>query len=236
MPPASGERTVDAPLVDRPAVIPLRGSTPVTSLRPPSTPTGFAGSARSAGHGDGLALVRGTLAHEAIRVWFATGTRPDLRPLLGRLHAAADDPTALRALAEVDEMLDRFDGSELAQVLRRPGTRAHFELPFGWYWDGAPVHGTIDLAYEHEGRWHLVDFKTDDVTRRRLKQASAPYLGQIALYAGALQEAVGHAPAASLHFLRPGASYLPDADELRQALTATRSRIDAGELLTETVP
>ena len=236
MPPASGERTVDAPLVDRPAVIPLRASTPVTSLRPPSTPAGFAGSARSAGHGDGLALVRGTLAHEAIRVWFTTGTRPDLRPLLGDLHPSAGDPAALRALAEVDDMLDRFDGSELAQALRSPGTRAHFELPFGWYWDGAPVHGTIDLAYEHAGRWHLVDFKTDDVTRGRLKRAATPYLGQIALYAAALQQAVGHAPAPALYFLRPGVSYLPDPDELHEALAATRSRIDAGELLAEPEP
>ena len=49
-------------------------------------------------------------------------------------------------------MLDRFDGSELARVLRLPGTRAHFELLFGWYWDGAPVHGTIDLArIAHQG-------------------------------------------------------------------------------------
>ena len=230
LPPASGERTVDAPLVDRPAVIPLRASTPVTSLRPPSPPTGFAG------HGDGLALVRGNLTHEAIRVWFTTGTRPDLTPLLGGLHPSAGDPAALRALAEVDEMLDRFDGSELAQVLRSSDTRAHFELPFGWYWDGAPVHGTIDLAYEHAGRWHLVDFKTDEVPRSRIKKAAAPYLGQIALYAAALQQAVGHAPAASLHFLRPGVTYLPKRDELSKALAATRSRIDAGELLAEPEP
>ena len=227
IPPASDERKVDAPLVHRPAVIPLRASTPVTSLRPPSAPTGFAG------HGDGLALVRGTLAHDAIRVWFTTGIRPDLTPLLRHLHPSAGDPAALRALAEVDEMLDRFDGSELAQVLRSSGTRAHFELPFGWYWEGAPVHGTIDLAYEHAGRWHLVDFKTDEVTRSRIKQAAAPYLGQIALYAAALQQAVGHPPVPSLHFLRPGVSYLPKRDELSKALAVTRSRIDAGELLAE---
>ena len=98
------------------------------------------------------------------------------------------------------------------------------------------MHGTIDLAYEHESRWHLVDFKTDDVTRRRLKQAAAPYLGQVALYAAALQQAVGHAPATALYFLRPGVSYLPAPDELRGALAATRSRIDAGELLAEPEP
>ena len=230
IPPTSAEQTVEAPLVERPAVIPLRSSTPVTSLRPPSAGTRFAG------HGDGLALVRGTIAHEAIRAWFTTGVRPQLTLLLERLHPAARGPAALRALAELDEMLDRFERTELAQVLRRPDTNAHFELAFGWYWDGAPVHGTIDLAYEHAGRWHLVDFKTDEVPRGRLKQAAAPYLGQLALYAGALQQALGPAPVASLYFLRPGASYFAGPDELRLALAATRSRIDAGEFLADPEP
>ena len=230
VPPASAERTVTAPLVERPAVIPLRSSTPVTSLRVPAV------GVRIGSHGDGMGLLRGNLAHEAIRLWFTTGVRPSLQVLLARLRPAAGGPAEQHALAEVDEMLDRFDGSELAQVLRQPGTRAHFELPFGWYWDGAPVHGTIDLAYEHAGRWHLVDFKTDEVRRGRLKQAAAPYLGQVALYAGALGQALGSAPVASLYFLRPGAAYLPTADELRRALQATRSRIDAGGFLAEPEP
>ncbi len=230
VPSASAERAVTAPLVERPAVIPLRSSTPVTSLRAPARRLVLHG------HGDGLALVRGNLAHEALRAWFTTGDRPTLAPLLARLHPTADGPAARRALAEVDEMLDRFDRSKLAQVLRQPATRAHFELPFGWYWEGAPVHGTIDLAYEHAGRWHLVDFKTDSVKRGGLKQSAAPYLGQVALYAGALQQATGSAPVASLYFLRPGAGYFPTADELRRALEATRARIDGGGLLADPEP
>ena len=75
-----------------------------------------------------------------------------------------------------------------------------------------------------------------DVPRGRLKQAAAPYLGQLALYAGALQQALGHAPVTSLYFLRPGASYFPGPDELRLALAATRSRIDAGEFLADPEP
>jgi hypothetical protein len=205
-------------------VIPLRSSTPVTSLRPPSPVMRFGG------HGDGLALVRGTLAHEAIRVWFTTGVRPDLTPLLRRLHPAAGDPAALRVLAEVDEMLDRFDRSELAQVLRRPGTRAHFELPFSWDWDGVPVHGTIDLAYEAGGAWRVVDFKTDEV-RGDLAETAAPYLPQLALYASALERATGQRPEASLLFLRECRTYTPPPMDLYGALVTTRSRIDAGQML-----
>lgn len=235
IPQAAEERPVTAPLVERPAVIPLRSSTPVTALRSPESagPAGALPGAAGAlrGHGDGMGRLRGSLAHEAIRLWFTAGRRPALTPVLRRLQPAASASDTARVLAEVEQMLDRFDRSELAQTLRRPGARFHFELSFGWYWDGAPVHGTIDLAYEHAGRWHLVDFKTDDVPRGRIEHAAAPYLGQIALYAGALQQAVGHAPAASLHFLRTGVSYHPGPGELRQALAATRSRVDAGPLL-----
>lgn len=232
VPPAAEERPVTAPLVERPAVIPLRSSTPVTALRSPEPAATSPGPAAPwRGHGDGLGRIRGSLAHEAIRLWFTAGRRPALTPLLRGLQPAASESGARRVLAEVEQMLDRFDGSDLAQTLRQPGARFHFELSFGWYWDGAPVHGTIDLAYEHGGRWHLVDFKTDDAPRGRIEQAAAPYLGQIALYAGALQQAVGHAPAASLHFLRTGQTYHPGPGELRQALAATRSRVDAGPLL-----
>ena len=98
------------------------------------------------------------------------------------------------------------------------------------------MHGTIDLAYQHAGRWHLVDFKTDDVRRGGLRQAAAPYLGQVALYAGALRQAIGSAPVPSLHFLRPGAGYFPTADELNRALEATSARIDGGGVLAEPEP
>ena len=230
VPPAAEERPVTAPLVERPAVIPLRASTPVTGLGPPMRYVAVSG------HGDGLALLRGTVAHEAIRLWFTAGVRPDPIKVARRVDPSARESTVLRAADDVETMLDRIDSSELAQVLRQPATRAHFELPFGWYWDGAPVHGTIDLAYEHVGRWHLVDFKTDRIRGSRIKQAAAPYLGQLALYAGALQHAVGHRPTASFYFLRTGQTHAPEPDELDQALAATRARIDAGALLAEAEP
>ena len=68
------EREFMPPLVARPPVIPLRSSTPATSLRKPP-----AHAPRS--HGDGLALVRGNLAHRAIEIWFTTGERPTLTEL-----------------------------------------------------------------------------------------------------------------------------------------------------------
>ena len=202
VPPEDEEEEFMAPLVSRPPVIPLRSSTPVTSLRLEEP------SRSDFHHGDGLGLVRGRLAHGAIEDWFKTGQRPRLDELTRRVDGLGEQ--AVRSVVgEVDRMLDIFDGSPLAATLREGGTRAYFELPFSWDWDGVPVHGTIDLACETWGNWHVLDFKTDDLRGRSLAGASEAYLPQLALYASALERAIGRSPAAGLLFLRTGDLYVP---------------------------
>ena len=214
-----------APLVARPPVIPLRSSTPVTSLRLEEPSRG------DFHHGDGLGLVRGSLAHDAIEEWFKTGQRPPLDELIHRVDSGLGEQAVRRVVADVDGMLDIFDRSPLAVTLRDGGTRAYFELPFSWDWDGVPVHGTIDLAYETWGNWHVLDFKTDDLRGRSLADASQAYLPQLALYASALEKAVGGSPVPGLMFLRTGDVYTPPPADLAAALAAIRDSIDHGGLL-----
>ena len=219
------EEDYTAPLVARPPVIPLRSSTPVTSLRLEEPSRSYYH------HGDGLGLVRGSLAHDAIEEWFRTGERPVLDELLRRLDGGLGEQAMGRVVAEVDGMLDTFDASPLAETLRDEDTRAWFELPFSWDWDGVPVHGTIDLAHETGGTWHVLDFKTDDLRDRSLADASQAYLPQLALYASALERAVGGSPVPGLMFLRTGDVYLPPPADLAAALAAIRDSIDHGGLL-----
>lgn len=94
-----------------------------------------------------------------------------------------------------------------------------------------PVHGTIDVAYETGGTWHVLDFKTDDLRGRSLADASQAYLPQLALYASALERAVGGSPVPGLMFLRTGDVYLPPPADLAAALAAIRDSIDHGGLL-----
>ena len=223
-PPEEREEDIMPELVARPRVIPLRSSTPVTALREPVDADAFVR------HGDGLGLARGNLAHLAIELWFTTGERPSLVRLAGSLDADLGEQATARLTTEVDAMLDLLDASPLAATLRDPGTHAHFELPFSWDWDGVPVHGSIDLAYEAGGAWHVIDFKTDDV-RGDVADTAAPYLPQLALYASALEQATGQRPEASLLFLRDCRTYTPPPLDLYGALVTTRQRIDAGQML-----
>ena len=229
-PSPDDEEEFEPPLVARPRVIPLRSSTPATALRPPAGPRAFDR------HGDGLALVRGNLAHKAIEVWFTSGTRPELADLVRRIDAGLGDQAAGRVVGDVDEMLDRFDASPLAATLRHGDTLSYFELPFSWDWDGVPVHGTIDLAYRSAGSWRVLDFKTDDLRDKPLPEAAAPYLPQLALYASALERATGQSPSAGLLFLRTGDVYSPTPDDLSKALTTTRARVAAGQALEDPSP
>jgi ATP-dependent exoDNAse (exonuclease V) beta subunit len=69
---------------------------------------------------------------------------------------------------------------------------------------GTLVRGSIDLWFEEGGQIHIVDYKTDDVTSKEAATRAAQYQPQLALYAVALERALGRRPAsASLHFLRP---------------------------------
>ena len=225
VPPENEEEDFMAPLVARPPVIPLRSSTPVTSLRLEEP------SRKFFQHGDGLGLVRGSLAHGAIEEWFKSGQRPVLDELMRRVDEGLGEQAVRGVVAEVDGMLDIFDDSPLAVTLRDGDTRSCFELPFSWDWDGVPVHGTIDLAYETGGAWHVLDFKTDDLRGRSLADASEAYLPQLALYGSALERAVGGSPVVGLLFLRTGEVYVPPFTDLARALAATRDRIDDGGLL-----
>ena len=229
-PSPDDEEEFEPPLVARPRVIPLRSSTPATALRPPAGPRAFDR------HGDGLALVRGNLAHKAIELWFTTGTRPPLADLVRRIDAGLGDQAAGRVVGDVNGMLDRFDTSPLAATLRHGDTLSYFELPFSWDWDGVPVHGTIDLAYRSAGTWRVLDFKTDELRGKSLPEAAAPYLPQLALYASALERAAGRSPSAGLLFLRTGDIYGPTPEDLGKALTATRARIAAGQALEDPHP
>ena len=54
--------------------------------------------------------------------------------------------------------------------------------------DGTLVEGVVDLAFEEEGKWIVVDYKTD----REIGAAGEErYRRQVALYASAIQKATG---------------------------------------------
>lgn len=53
--------------------------------------------------------------------------------------------------------------------------------------DGTLLEGIVDLAFEEDGRWTVVDYKTD----RDVSGSEEEYRRQVALYAAAIGQATG---------------------------------------------
>jgi ATP-dependent exoDNAse (exonuclease V) beta subunit len=123
------------------------------------------------------------------------------------LHADADTIRRLvavhgRSLGASDEEVS-FASMVVSNVLAHPvlgraraaqqNTVCRREVPLTLRTtDGALIEGVVDLAFIEDGRWQVVDFKTDEELR-----ASANYNVQVSLYASALEAATGK-PAAGV--------------------------------------
>ena len=228
-PAASEERDYVPPLLERPPVIPLRASTPVTALRPPQT------DGQQYRRGDGLAALRGLVVHRALEVSDGAPDSLDGERLVEiareQSDRALDDATARSLAAEVREMLELYMDSPVAAALASPDVERWFELPFAWDWDGVPVHGSIDLVYRDAGGWRVIDFKSDRLDGTSAQATASHYAVQIGLYQRALAAAVGAPASAALLFLRSGELASPPPAEVEAALAEARDRVDAGALL-----
>jgi ATP-dependent helicase/nuclease subunit A len=111
-------------------------------------------------------------------------------------------------------------------------TRVEREWDFIVDLDGTLVRGSVDLWFEEEGDFVLLDYKTDEPPIR-----PDDYAPQLAIYAQAMERALGKRPAkAYLHFLRPDVvaevSLRQQSDliaELRQAQNSMRFDLNEGD-------
>ncbi|MBI5968687.1 MAG: PD-(D/E)XK nuclease family protein, partial [Deltaproteobacteria bacterium] len=87
----------------------------------------------------------------------------------------------------------------------RRSRRIFREVPFSMFLDERIVEGKIDLLFEEEDRWVIVDYKTDDVFGEALEQRFLSYRQQGTWYAQAVQKvAEGKVKEVVFFFVRPG--------------------------------
>lgn len=145
----------------------------------------------------------------------------------------SDSPGMGRVIAEGIQLAARFLASPRCQDLRT-ATVIHPEIEFLLAWppgtaeqDGTYFRGFIDCLWRDAGgRWHVLDYKTNQVTASGVKRVAESYIPQMLLYALAVEQAVGEPPASlTLSFLEPGVEFeVPYSPAARQAAIA---QIDA---------
>lgn len=182
------------------------------------------------------ARVTGILTHDALRYGYDTLLESDPAQLNALLSAMAWEE-GLTYQDDIDRVVDstlgalnRYRRSELCREL--DATRAVYrELPFVFQRDGHVIHGIIDLLYrDSQGRWTLIDFKTDNVPEAALRAHAQTYHLQMAVYAEAVAAQTGTSPRVQLVFLKyPDKPVTLDAQELADELAAVplRSIVEA---------
>jgi ATP-dependent exoDNAse (exonuclease V) beta subunit len=175
---APSHRAGQAGLFDepqRPPPLPPEASVEVVVV---SAGTGRTGGARF-----------GQLTHAVLALAPLDAARPAIEALAevqGRILSATEDEIAacVTAVETVlrHALLERARAAAARGQCRReaPVTRT--------LQDGSLLEGVIDVAFEENGRWIVLDYKTD----RELASAGEDrYRRQVALYAGAIAEATG---------------------------------------------
>ncbi|MDX1615526.1 MAG: UvrD-helicase domain-containing protein [Candidatus Promineifilaceae bacterium] len=155
------------------------------------------------------AVTVGHLVHLALEHWrfggpgFNTWLEGHARSR-GLIHAGQVDDALLRAR----RLLERFTDTPLFAEIEAAPQRFHEiaveipaldnnVLPAG----RTSRHRVIDLLYQHQGRWKLIDFKTDEVTQEAEIDKWDQYQYQLTEYRHAIRYLLGEAPEALLCFL-----------------------------------
>ncbi len=154
----------------------------------------------------------GSLVHAVLEeIDFAGGG--DVRALVER-HAQRHLPESDATLDEPIAMTERFLSSSRAKQLAS-AAECHRELEFLLAWppesptpDGRYLQGFIDCLYRDDAGWHVLDFKTNRISRSTLDRVAADYEMQMLVYALAVEKILGTGPVELvLHFLREGLEY-----------------------------
>ena len=129
------------------------------------------------------ALDIGSAVHKTLHIYFQTGIF-DLPLALRQLDLQADD----EVLNTCHKIIDTFAKGDILKELKTMQFLGS-EIPFTMTENGFMVNGIIDALFRKSGgQLFIVDFKTDKIDNKDLKQYSLKYEQQLTLYKRAVQK------------------------------------------------
>ena len=153
------------------------------------------------------AATMGTIFHKCMELLDLTQP-PDSQLLVRRVLGEMDldsyvDPAPIAGL--LGPMLVTFYDHELCRRIQG-ATKQFRELDFIYQAGRAVIRGQIDLLFQNpDGRWCIVDYKSDRITAEAAPDRAQRYSIQMQLYANAAGKYLEtKPPETQLYFLRPG--------------------------------
>lgn len=129
------------------------------------------------------ALDIGSVVHKTLHIYFQTGVF-DLPLALRQLDLQADEDV----LNTCRKIIDTFAKGDVLKELKTMEFLGS-EIPFTMTENGFMVNGIIDALFRKlGGQLFIVDFKTDKIDNKDLKQYSLKYEQQLTLYKRAVQK------------------------------------------------
>ena len=153
------------------------------------------------------ARILGDVVHAALAQWrFAEADFYAWAQTVAESSGLTDRAAIYKVVRRAESILNRFQDHSLCQEMERAARRLH-EVPYSVPWDDEPHDGRIDALYQdREGRWHIVEFKTDytksaETVRSILASADNDYIAQIQDYRRAAEQWLGQPVDTCLVFL-----------------------------------
>ncbi len=153
------------------------------------------------------AATMGTVLHRCMELLDLTAP-PNSQQLIRRVLGEMDldsyvDPEPLAA--QIQPMLVKFFNHELCRRIQA-STRQYRELDFVYQAGRVAIRGQIDLLFlGADGRWCIVDYKSDRITADKAPGHAQRYRTQMQVYAKAAANYLETPPPnVELYFLRPG--------------------------------
>jgi ATP-dependent helicase/nuclease subunit A len=171
---------------------------------------------RVAGMGAGgraPAWIVGQIVHEALALWrFPDNGFRRWAAARGREYGLIGDSQPDDAARRAAAMLERFRRDPFYHEMNDADPRLH-ETPYSYLLDGRATTGVIDVLYHDNGRWTLVDFKTDYLgdTTPEAQLDQSDYRQQLTGYGAAVRALLGQTPRLLVCFLNAteGVAVLP---------------------------
>ncbi len=176
------------------------------------------------------AYVIGDIVHRALRV----GLLPrDISPEIVQEalesyaweRYATNQQVLDNAVRRAQTLLIQFQSSDLYRMLQAC-TDVYREIEFAYDRGAHVIHGIIDVLYQYEGAWYVLDFKTSEVKLWYVAEHGKRYAYQMGAYAEAVQQQIGVTPHVQVYYLHPGILWKMPESLWRNAMASLDEEIE----------
>ncbi len=170
----------------------------------------------------------GQIVHRALRVGMLPSQTFAVRELYEILKAYAwdegitDQFTLVEVINRAMRLLRNFEENNILvgaeRILR--------EIPFILRTDTRIIHGQIDVLYQMDGRWAVLDYKTANIRPNGVREHARRYHIQVGAYARAVERRLGQIPLVQLYYLHPGTLVMIPQHDWESALAELDTRVN----------